>query len=101
MAAGGSAGLTFGPAGEDLLQRDDDVVEDDPQKRERDENGEHQRVVRVGLAAVEQRAQAAAVGRHDLHQVCSDERERDGDLQGAEELWQGFRQGNLPEDRHL
>jgi hypothetical protein len=82
----------FGPAGKDPLQRDDGVIEHDPQEREGDQHREHQRVIPVRLARFEQRAKAAPVGRDDLDQIGADEGQRDRDFQRAEELGQGLGQ---------
>ena len=81
----------FSPAGKNALHEDDGVVEHDAQKGEGDQHREHQRIVSVGLARFEQRAEPSAVRRNDLDQIGADKGERDGDLQRAEKLRQGFR----------
>mmetsp|Transcript_70 Transcript_70/g.167 ORF Transcript_70/g.167 Transcript_70/m.167 type:complete len:297 (+) Transcript_70:1005-1895(+) len=110
MAAGRARGLrprvralgaAIRPARKGAFQCDHHVVEHDPEEGQSDEHREHQRVVRVGFTTVKQRAKAAAMGRHDLHQVGSDEGEGNRDFECAEELGQGFGQGDLPEDRGL
>ena len=44
---------TLRPTGENALQHDDDIVQQNTKGRERDEYGKHQGIIRTDLAAVE------------------------------------------------
>ena len=101
MTARRSIRGALGPARKDPLQRDHGVVEDDPQKGERDQDREHQRIVAVDLPRQEQRAKAAPMRSDDLDQIGADEGQRDRNLQRAEKFGQGLGQVDLAADGKL
>ena len=94
-----SALRPFRPACENLLKIDDGVVQNDAQKGERDEDGEHQRIVSVCFSGFEKRAKATAMGADDFDQIGADKCERDRDFERTEEFGQRLWQGDLAENR--